>query len=153
MKGNVSEKMWAQKEKEKEKEKKKGTEKQSIKKNRFLITVNVLGSAGPIRFVVNEDDNVKGVIDTALKMYAREGRLPVLGSVVSNFLLYPANAGSDALSPSEAIGSTGGRNFVLCKKQKQPHMTETRSEMIAKGSGSSWKTWLNKSFSFKISSH
>lgn len=83
---------------QKEKEKKKGVEKQSSKKNRFLITVNVLGSAGPIRFVVNEEDNVKGVIDTALKMYAREGRLPVLGSDVSNFLLYPANAGSDGMS-------------------------------------------------------
>ncbi|KAE9448949.1 hypothetical protein C3L33_19152, partial [Rhododendron williamsianum] len=126
--------------KEKEKEKKKGLEKQSSKKNRFLITVNVLGSAGPIRFVVNEEDNVKGVIDTALKMYAREGRLPVLGSDV-------------ALGPSDSIGSTGGRNFVLCKKQKKPNMTEGRSEMIEKGSGSSWKTWLNKSFNFKVASH
>ncbi|KAI8534564.1 hypothetical protein RHMOL_Rhmol10G0099900 [Rhododendron molle] len=149
MNKSVSEKMLAQR----EKEKKKGVEKQSSKKNRFLITVNVLGSAGPIRFVVNEEDNVKGVIDTALKMYAREGRLPVLGSDVSNFLLYPANAGSDALGPSDSIGSTGGRNFVLCKKQKQPNMTEGRSEMIEKGSGSSWKTWLNKSFNFKVASH
>ncbi|KAL5811777.1 hypothetical protein ACOSQ3_026727 [Xanthoceras sorbifolium] len=96
----------------------------NVEKNRFLITINVLGSAGPIRFVVNEKDLVANVIDTALKSFAREGRLPVLGFDVDNFLLYSANGGSDALSPSEAIGSQGGRNFVLCKKQLKPHMTE-----------------------------
>ncbi|GMN31252.1 hypothetical protein TIFTF001_041566 [Ficus carica] len=64
-------------------------------KNRFLITVNVLGSAGPMRFVVNEDDLVAAVIDTALKSYSREGRLPVLGTHASDFLLYCANVGSD----------------------------------------------------------
>ncbi|PSS30627.1 hypothetical protein CEY00_Acc05913 [Actinidia chinensis var. chinensis] len=136
-----------------EKQKKKNTESQHPKKNRFLITVNVLGSSGPIRFVVSEEENVAAVIDTALKMYAREGRLPILGSDISNFLLYPANAGSDALNPSEPIGSSGGRNFVLCKKQKQPQMTEARSEMISRKGTGSWKAWINKSFSFKISSH
>ncbi|OAY57161.1 uncharacterized protein At4g22758 [Manihot esculenta] len=142
MKRNVSEKLMLHR------QKKKGDD----KKNRLLITINVLGSAGPIRFVVNEDDSVAGVIDTALKTYSREGRLPVLGSDINNFLLYCANAGSDALNPWEAIGSGGGRNFVLCKKQGQPQMTEGRSEMIAhKASG--WKAWLNKSFSFKVLSH
>lgn len=62
---------------------------------RFLISVNVLGSAGPLRFLVNEEDLVGGVIDTALKVYAKEGRLPVLGSHPDNFFLYCANAGSD----------------------------------------------------------
>ncbi|RXH68557.1 hypothetical protein DVH24_030890 [Malus domestica] len=121
----------------------------TVKTNRFLITVNVLGSAGPIRFVVNEDDLVARVIDTALKSYAREGRLPVLGSDVKDFLLHCANAGSD--------GSRGGRNFVLSKKQKQVqnnNIAERKSEITApKGTVSSWKAWLNKSFTFKISSH
>ncbi|GFZ18886.1 hypothetical protein Acr_27g0006250 [Actinidia rufa] len=85
-----------------EKQKKKSTESHNLKKNRFLITVNVLGSAGPIRFVVSEEENVAAVIDTALKMYAREGRLPILGSDISNFLLYPVNAG---IGCSESIRS------------------------------------------------
>ncbi|KAJ4706918.1 putative Senescence-associated protein [Melia azedarach] len=120
------------------------------KKNRFLITVNVLGSAGPIRFVVNGDDLVSSVIDTALKTFAREGRLPVLGFDVHNFLLYCANGGSDALNPSEAIGSCGGRNFLLCKKQIQQQITEGK---MAAPKRSGWKAWLNKSLSFKILPH
>lgn len=67
------------------------------KNNRFLITVNVLGSAGPLRFVVYENDLVAGVIDTSLKTYAREGRLPVLGSDVNDFVLYCSDAGFDGI--------------------------------------------------------
>ncbi|EOY03955.1 Uncharacterized protein TCM_019175 [Theobroma cacao] len=147
MKRNVHEKIMPQT------HKKKGNENKNVKKStRFLITINVLGSAGPLRFLVNEDDLVAAVIDVALKSYAREGRLPVLGLDPNKFLLYCANAGSDALSPWEKIGSQGRRNFVLCKKQVQPQMTEARSEIIAQ-KGSGWKAWLNKSFSFKILSH
>ncbi|EEF28351.1 uncharacterized protein At4g22758 [Ricinus communis] len=151
MKRNVSQKLMLYKQKKKDDD---HTKTNHNKKNisRFLISINVLGSAGPLRFVVNEDELVAGVIDTALKTYSREGRLPVLGSDVNNFLLYCANAGSDALNPWEAIGSHGGRNFVLCKKQREAQMTEGRSEMTAhKASG--WKAWLHKSFSFKVLSH
>ncbi|GLT64582.1 hypothetical protein SLA2020_370670 [Shorea laevis] len=35
-----------------------------VKSHRFLMTVNVLGSAGPLRFVVNENDLVTGHILT-----------------------------------------------------------------------------------------
>ncbi|CAI0552740.1 unnamed protein product [Linum tenue] len=64
------------------------------KGNRLLISVSVLGSAGPIRFVVGEKELVAAVIDTALKSYAREGRLPVLGSHLNDFFLYCPSAGS-----------------------------------------------------------
>ena len=53
-----------------------------------------------------------------------------------------------ALSPWELIGSSGGRNFVLCKKQIEPEdrMRETRPRMLAQKGCGSWKLWLNKSF-------
>ncbi|XP_027336919.1 uncharacterized protein At4g22758-like [Abrus precatorius] len=121
--------------------------------NRFLVTINILGSAGPIRFVVSEKELVSRVIDTALKSYAREGRLPVLGFDATNFFLYCANAGFDALSPLEPIGSFGVRNFVLCKKHVYPSKTEPQSELATPKNGSGWKAWFNKSFSFKIMSH
>lgn len=125
--------------------------------NRILITVNVLGSAGPMRFVVNEEELVANVIDLALKSYAREGRLPVLGSNLNNFLLYCPGAGSDALSPWETIGAHGARNFLLCKKPQPQESKDTETQAGAegvqrKGSGS-WKTWINKTLSLKIASH
>lgn len=126
---------------------------------RILVTVTVLGSAGPLRFLINEEELVASVIGTTLRLYAREGRLPVLGSDHNNFLLYSANAGSDALSPWEPIGAYGSRNFLLCRKQQQEMTTPAGqgSPSVAvlmgrKGSGS-WKSWLNKSLNLKISSH
>lgn len=62
----------------------------------MLITVNVLGSTGPLRFLVYEDEVVSTVINLTLKSYAREGRLPVLGSNLNDFLLYcPTSDTSD----------------------------------------------------------
>ncbi|KAF5750146.1 hypothetical protein HS088_TW03G00478 [Tripterygium wilfordii] len=130
---------------------------QIAKGNRFLISITVLGSAGPIRFVVSEEELVAGVIDMALKSYVREGRLPVLGSDFNDFFLYCPGTGSDALSPWETIGSKGFRNFMLCKKPPTEKVAVADAEgspagIARKGSGS-WKAWLNKSLNLKISSH
>lgn len=128
--------------------------------NRLLISITVLGSAGPIRFVVSEDELVAAVIDTALKSYAREGRLPVLGSNLNDFFLYCPNAGPEALSPWDTIGSQGVRNFMLCKKPQPVKMEGdeegSMQQISSKGNGSgsgSWKAWINKSLNLKIYSH
>ncbi|CAJ2640779.1 uncharacterized protein At4g22758-like [Trifolium pratense] len=135
-----------------EKNKNKGCQK-TERNNRFLVTINIMGSSGPIRFVVNEKELVSGVIDSVLKSYAKEGRLPVLGFNAANFLLYHPNAGFDALNPMEPIGSYEARNFVLCKKQEYPSNKEPQSELISSKRNGGWKAWLNKSFSLKILSH
>ncbi|KAI6677157.1 hypothetical protein NL676_037953 [Syzygium grande] len=121
--------------------------------SRLLISINVMGSPGPIRFVVSEDELVGSVIDKALRSYARQGRLPVLGSDPGDFLLYRANAESDALSPWETIGSQGARNFLLWKKQKAEEVSKGSppAAIGRKGSGS-WKAWINKSLNLKIPS-
>ncbi|KAF5737749.1 hypothetical protein HS088_TW13G00639 [Tripterygium wilfordii] len=127
---------------------------QNAKGNRFLISVTVLGSAGPIRFVVCEEELVAGVIDMALKSYAREGRLPVLGSNLNDFFLYCPSTGSDALSPWETIGSKGFRNFMLCKKPPTEKVADAGGSPagVAHKGGGSWKAWLNKSLNLKIPS-
>jgi len=61
------------------------------------MSMNMLGSAGPIRFVVNEEELVEAYIDTTLKSYAREGRLPVLGNDHSAFFLYCPHLGFDGI--------------------------------------------------------
>lgn len=67
------------------------------KNKNLLVSVNVLGSVGPIRFLANEDDKVLNVINTTLKAYARQGRIPVLGFDVDNFIFYSINAGFNSI--------------------------------------------------------
>jgi hypothetical protein len=67
---------------------------------RVLVTVTVLGSAGPLRFLVDEGDTVTSLIRSALRCYAREGRMPLLGADPADFLLYTANGRSDGTCPS-----------------------------------------------------
>jgi len=64
---------------------------------KLLVSVNVLGSVGPIRFLANEDDEVSSVINTTLKAYARQGRIPVLGFEVDNLNFYSINAGFSSI--------------------------------------------------------
>jgi hypothetical protein len=125
---------------------------------RVLVTVTVLGSAGPLRFLVDEGESVTGLIRATLRCYAREGRMPLLGADAANFLLYTANGRSDALQADERISFNGCRTFMLW--QKTVHHTaadDTGSELAnsspgRKGSGG-WKFGLNKillNFSFKV---
>lgn len=120
---------------------------------RLLVSITVLGSAGPIRFVMNEDDPVAAVIATSLKYYAREGRLPVLGSNSNDFVLYSPNAATEALNPWDPIGSLGVRNFVLSKKPQQERVGDDANQAAPKSSRSIWKMWFNKTISPKIMSH
>ncbi|KAK4277996.1 hypothetical protein QN277_015902 [Acacia crassicarpa] len=92
---------------------------------KLLITVNVAGSTGPLRLVVNENDIVSDVIHITLKSFARLGRLPLLLSDPNNFLLY-SSLKLHALNPKEAIGCCGERNFILWKKEAKVDVKETR---------------------------
>ncbi|CAL5396724.1 hypothetical protein ACSBR2_005973 [Camellia fascicularis] len=122
--------------------------------NRLLVSITVLGSAGPIRFIVHEGELVAAVMETALKSYAREGRLPVLGSNLNDFVLCSPIAGPEALSPWEAIGAIGVRNFMLCKKpQSEKAVIDEEKQRIVRKSNCSWKAWFNKSLNLNISSH
>lgn len=66
---------------------------------RVLVTVTVLGSAGPLRFIVQEGDTVAALIRAALRCYAREGRMPLLGTDHAGFVLSTANGGSGGTLP------------------------------------------------------
>lgn len=71
---------------------------------RVLVTVTVLGSAGPLRFIVFEGDTVAALIRGALRCYAREGRMPLLGTDPSGFVLSTANGGSGGMERHLFVG-------------------------------------------------
>lgn len=122
--------------------------------NRLLVTVNVLGSAGPFRFLAKEDDTVHKIIETALKLYAREGRLPVLGFNTKQFELYCANTGTEAVEPCQVVGALGTRNFLLCKKHHSKFEEEEKVINHPDFKGNLSKSWWNTiSLSFGLSSH
>lgn len=62
-----------------------------IRMTKLLIKINIPGSSGPLRFLVNHNDLVSEVIRSALKLYTRQQRLPLLGSDPNSFLLYSSN--------------------------------------------------------------
>lgn len=143
---------------------------------RVLVTVTVLGSAGPLRFIVLEGDTVAALIRGALRCYAREGRMPLLGTDPSGFVLSTANGGSGALGEDERISFNGCRNFLLWQKAAAQGAAANHAGSDAltatlspgrKGSGGfkatdpshgrkgggGWKAGLNKfllSFSIKV---
>ncbi|KAG0458193.1 hypothetical protein HPP92_023039 [Vanilla planifolia] len=113
---------------------------------RILISVTVVGSVGPIRVVVREDELVSSIISTVLKNYAREGRRPILGSELDNFVLYHAGDGSCALAPMEPIGTFRSRNFLLCKKQSvtSEDKSATPGRENGKKRAAGWKAWFSR---------
>ncbi|KAK1380619.1 putative ADP-ribosylation factor GTPase-activating protein AGD11-like [Heracleum sosnowskyi] len=136
---------------------------QASQGNRILISVTVIGSAGPIRLVVNTEELVVTAMDSILKSYARVGRLPILGTNTNNFYL---SAGCDALHPSETIGSHGVWNFLLWKKPEVEKLIGTdkpvsggmpllsKGRILSRKQGhANWRAWFSKSKSLKITSH
>ncbi|XP_066359691.1 uncharacterized protein [Miscanthus floridulus] len=141
---------------------------------RVLVTVTVLGSAGPLRFIVLEGDTVAALIRAALRCYAREGRMPLLGTDPAGFVLSTANGGSGALKEDEKITFNGCRSFLLWQKDAVqgaanhagPNALTATPSPGRKGSGGfkatprpgrkgsgGWKAGLNKfllSFSIKV---
>ncbi|GLJ46672.1 hypothetical protein SUGI_0983650 [Cryptomeria japonica] len=94
-------------------------------RNRMLITVNMMRSSVTLKLVVNANDSIEGVVENALKCYARQGYLPLLGLDSKRFRLYSAIDSSQALEACQYIGDCGSWNFVMSVKQMQNcHETE-----------------------------
>eukprot|EP00246_Nothoceros_aenigmaticus_P017347 TRINITY_DN8427_c0_g1_i1.p1 TRINITY_DN8427_c0_g1~~TRINITY_DN8427_c0_g1_i1.p1 ORF type:complete len:225 (-),score=34.94 TRINITY_DN8427_c0_g1_i1:416-1090(-) len=95
------------------------TQAKQADRSRLLVNVNVLGSPGPLRFLVDADESVHRVIEMALRAYAREDRLPILGTSSSQYELYCSCYDSEALDHMESIGKLGARQFVLFRKKQE----------------------------------
>ncbi|CAK8538114.1 unnamed protein product [Lathyrus sativus] len=139
-------KSWSVDDEMKSKKKKKN----NININRILISINIVGSSGPLKIVVNKNDIVCDVIDKALKFYASQGRLPALKSDVSDYVLHCSNGVLDgaALNPSEPIGSFKTRKFLL--SENQASSTKTEEKAGSKRRNCSWKSFSFKKFRFAL---
>ncbi|KAL2634539.1 hypothetical protein R1flu_006018 [Riccia fluitans] len=88
--------------------------------SKMLVMVTVVGSVGPLRVLVDAEATVKTIVEAALQVYAREGRLPVLGVDSSWFDLYSGHISFNvALELSQPIKPLNARNFVLVRRQTQ----------------------------------
>ncbi|KAM6568508.1 hypothetical protein CsatB_016493 [Cannabis sativa] len=110
----------------------------------MLISVTFIGSSGPMKLLVDEDELVVSVIRTALKCYAQQQRRPVLGSNVHDFVLYYPNF--DSLNPLDKIGSKGNvsGNFVLYKKQEEKSMNSSTTTGGHGRLSTIWKAWMER---------
>ncbi|KAJ7298913.1 hypothetical protein O6H91_07G057000 [Diphasiastrum complanatum] len=110
---------------------------------KLLVTVNVIGSPGPLRFLVYSHDTVKRVIQLALKAYAREGRVPLLGVNYKTVDLCCANNDFEALGLNEPAGRLGTRNFLLYKKKQGGGNTQERRNMLISLPVKFWTSMVN----------
>ncbi|KAJ7549520.1 hypothetical protein O6H91_07G057200 [Diphasiastrum complanatum] len=115
----------------------------SGKANKLLLTVNVLGNPGPLRFLVYSHDTVKRVIQLALKAYASEGRVPVLGINYKTVELCCANNDFEALGLNQPAGRLGTRNFLLHKKKQETGNTQERRKTSISFPVKFWTSMMN----------
>lgn len=104
----------------------------------MLVTVTVLGSPGPLRFLVDKNDKVARVIEMALRVYARQGRLPALNT--KSVELYCHNGDFKALDPMQSVGELGTRQFLLYRKKPEEMGYTPSSGTPASGP---FKHWWN----------
>ncbi|KAJ7549522.1 hypothetical protein O6H91_07G057400 [Diphasiastrum complanatum] len=117
----------------------------AVESGRMLVTVNVSGSTGPLRFLVDVKDPVSRVIELAMRAYAREGRLPHLGFNFKLVELYLANGNFEALDPAQPAGSLGTRHFLLHKRRNEEleHVAEQTEHIGAMPWKFMWNVMMN----------
>ncbi|KAJ7548372.1 hypothetical protein O6H91_07G009300 [Diphasiastrum complanatum] len=114
-----------------------------VESTKVLVTVTVLGSIGGLKMLVAADATVVHLIESALCVYAREGRLPVLGFNLKAFELYLSPYSPQALPSQQSIKELGTRNFVLCPAK----LPELQSEpKMSRDSRSWWSVISSISF-------
>ncbi|GKB40576.1 UDP-3-O-acyl-N-acetylglucosamine deacetylase 5 precursor [Tanacetum coccineum] len=112
--------------------------KNHVTRNMQLICITVIGSASPIRFVVNVEEVVGNVMDTT---YTRMKRLPILGLNINDFVMYYLVTGTEALNPLVVSGWSffdgrnpiaSGNNSSSNNNNKSKKQNKEKNEAITK---------------------
>ncbi|KAL4602608.1 hypothetical protein ACB092_10G065400 [Castanea dentata] len=90
---------------------------QSPRLTKLLLNVTIERSLGPIHVVIPPENKVRDLTKTALEIYAREKRRPLLPETDPHcFELHYSQFSLESLKPEEKLINLGSRNFFLCYK-------------------------------------
>jgi len=85
---------------------------------KLLLNVTIQGSLGPVQVVMTPESMVSDLIATALRLYSKEGRRPILLTTDSSmFDLHYSQFSFESLDREENLMALGSRNFFLCPRR------------------------------------
>ncbi|KAF9685733.1 hypothetical protein SADUNF_Sadunf03G0084800 [Salix dunnii] len=84
---------------------------------KLLLKVNIERSLGPVHVILSPENTVKDLVKSAIDIYVKERRRPLLKQVDSDrFELHYSQFSLESLKPEEKLINLGSRNFFLCSK-------------------------------------
>uniref|UniRef100_A0A6N2JY77 DUF7054 domain-containing protein n=1 Tax=Salix viminalis TaxID=40686 RepID=A0A6N2JY77_SALVM len=84
---------------------------------KLLLKVNIESSLGPVHVILSPENTVKDLVKSAIDIYVRERRRPLLKQIDSDrFELHYSQFSLESLKPEEKLINLGSRNFFLCSK-------------------------------------
>ncbi|KAI0489122.1 hypothetical protein KFK09_028964 [Dendrobium nobile] len=88
---------------------------------KLLMNVTLERSLGPIHVVMSPENTVMDLVRTAVEVYVKEGRRPLLQCAdPKGFELHYSQYSLESLDPQEKLINLGSRNFFLCSRSSKP---------------------------------
>ncbi|XP_059430308.1 uncharacterized protein At4g22758 [Corylus avellana] len=122
------------------------------KLTKLLLNVTIQGSLGPVQVVMTPESMVSDLIATAVRLYAKEGRRPILPTTdPSLFDLHYSQFSLESLDREENLMALGSRNFFLCPRKPAvdggtttPSSTcSKQAEKASKSGGFAWLKFMD----------
>ncbi|XP_042513704.1 uncharacterized protein At4g22758-like [Macadamia integrifolia] len=99
-----------------------------VRLTKLLLNVTILRSLGAIQVVMSPESTVGDLIAAAVKLYAKEGRRPLLPTTdPAGFDLHYSQFSLESLIREEKLKELGSRNFFLCPKNPDRAAVEASS--------------------------
>ncbi|XP_043719582.1 uncharacterized protein At4g22758-like [Telopea speciosissima] len=85
---------------------------------KLLLNVMIQRSLGAVKVVMSPESTVGDLIAAAVRLYAKEGRRPLLPMTdPADFDLHYSQFSLESLNREEKLKELGSRNFFLCRKK------------------------------------
>ncbi|XP_043723534.1 uncharacterized protein At4g22758-like [Telopea speciosissima] len=108
-----------------------------VRMTKLLLNVTILRSLGAIQVVMSPESTVGDLIAAAVKLYAKEGRRPLLPTTnPAGFDLHYSQFSLESLAKEEKLKELGSRNFFLCLTKPAVAPVEGSSSSASSSSSS-----------------